>query len=82
MPNTTRPASRQQAPAAPAETSHRPTHHVFAVRQGDQGRGYWTRIGAAWANRDGEGLSVKLDLLPLDGSSIVIRTPRDDRDPA
>ena len=35
---------------------------------------------AAWANRDGEGFSVKLDLVPINGSEIVIRTPREERE--
>jgi hypothetical protein len=59
--------------------TNKPTHYVYAVRKGSGTRGFWTRIGAAWANRDGEGFSVRLDLIPLSGADIVIRTPRDDR---
>ena len=63
------------------DTTNWPSHYVYAVRKGSQGgKAFWTRIGAAWANRDGEGFSVKLDLIPIDGADIVIRTPRDDRD--
>ncbi len=62
------------------ETNHRPTHYVYAVRKGSGDKAFWTRIGAAWANKDGEGFSVKLDLLPLNGADIVIRTPREDRE--
>lgn len=63
------------------ETNNRPTHYVYSVRKGTNGgKGFWTRIGAAWANKDGEGFSVKLDLLPLNGADIVIRTPREERD--
>ena len=32
-------------------------------------------IGAAWANRDGEGFSIKLDVVPMDGH-IVMRAPK------
>ena len=38
------------------------------------GRGIWTRIGAAWANKDGKGLNLVLDLLPIDGR-LVLREP-------
>lgn len=62
-------------------TTNRPSHFVYAVRKGANGnKGFWTRIGAAWTNHDGEGLSVKLDLIPLDGADIVIRTPREERE--
>ena len=61
------------------DTTNRPSHYVYAVRKGAKGgKGFWTRIGAAWANRDGEGFSVKLDLIPIDGADIVIRTPREE----
>ena len=63
------------------DTTNRPSHYVYAVRKGSQGgKAFWTRIGAAWANRDGEGFSVKLDLVPINGSEIVIRTPREERE--
>ena len=32
-----------------------------------------------YLNSDGEGFSVKLDLIPLDGADIVIRTPREEQ---
>ena len=62
--------------------NNRPTHYVYAVRPSTKpgGKAFWTRIGAAWANRNGEGFSVSLDLVPINGSEIVIRTPREGRD--
>lgn len=36
----------------------------------------WNRIGAAWQHEAGEGLSVVLDALPLDGRITLIK-PRD-----
>jgi hypothetical protein len=36
----------------------------------------WREIGAAWAHKDGEGFSLKLDFLPLNGAEIVIRKPK------
>ena len=64
--------------------SNQPTHIVYHVKDvpGEDGtqRGLWTRVGAAWANKDAKGMSLVLDLLPIDGR-LVIRTagPREDK---
>jgi hypothetical protein len=62
-------------------TNPPPTHLVYHVRDGqDQAaRGFWTRIGAAWAHKDGKGVTVTLDLLPLDGR-LVVREQEDGAD--
>ena len=39
---------------------------------------FWTRIGAAWDHEDGKGLTVQLDLVPVNGGRIVLREPADD----
>jgi hypothetical protein len=36
---------------------------------------FWTRIGAAWNHEDGEGMTVRLDLMPP-GGQIVLRVPK------
>jgi hypothetical protein len=44
----------------------------------DRGEGQkdiWTRIGAAWPHGSGNGLSIQLDALPLDGR-IVLTEPK------
>jgi len=54
-------------------TGKAPTHIAYQIREtGD--RGYWTRIGAAWAHRDGNGFNIQLDSLPIDGK-INLRIP-------
>lgn len=56
--------------------SSKPTHNVFFVREGKKGgRGFWTRIGAAWMHDDKKGLSLAIDLLPAGNAEgkIVIR---------
>lgn len=51
------------------ETKH-PSHILWQViGEGDKGR--WTRIGAAWPNRDGKGLRLKFDAFPLVGRVIM-----------
>lgn len=38
---------------------------------------YWTRLGASWLHRDGNGMSLQLETFPIDGR-IVLRAPRED----
>ena len=60
------------------ETSHRPTHRVYAVRKTGNDKTFWTQIGVAWANGDGKGFNLKLYLIPTDGSDIVVREPKEE----
>ena len=34
----------------------------------------WTRIGAAWDHKDGEGFMLQLDLVPTTSGRIVLRS--------
>ncbi len=61
---------------------NKPTHYVYHVAEkeqteGEEKRGFWTKIGAAWAHGDGKGFTLAIDLLPLNGR-IVLREPRED----
>ncbi|MFZ4541265.1 MAG: hypothetical protein ACOYNL_05565 [Rickettsiales bacterium] len=51
-------------------TGNAPTHVAYQVKDGAQ-KSHWTRIGAAWAHKDGKGFSVQLDSLPIDGRSAL-----------
>ena len=53
----------QSSAESPAKA---PTHIAFQVREGSQ-KSHWTRIGATWTHKDGNGLSIQLESLPLDG---------------
>jgi uncharacterized protein (DUF736 family) len=56
---------------APKASTHRaPTHRVYVVK-GEGENSIWTRIGAAWANRDGKGFSVQLDAAPFQGRVVL-----------
>ncbi len=46
--------------------SKSPTHIAYQVRESSNGKGFWNRIGVAWANKDG-GFTLQLDSLPIDG---------------
>ncbi len=62
-----------------------PTHIVYHVKDvpGEDGtqRGLWTKVGAAWANKDARGLSIVLDVMPFDGR-LVVRTALPDENSA
>lgn len=61
---------------APSKT---PSHSVYHVRDRNGQKGFWTRIGAAWAHADGQGFNVQIDCVPLDGR-ITIRVATDNKE--
>ena len=64
----------------PTERENRgPAYIAYHVTGDDRDKSYWTRIGAAWLHKDGEGLNLQLDLVPLNGGRIVLRFPNEDR---
>ena len=63
------------------KVSNLPSHRVYAVTKNGK-QSYWHPIGALWPHEDGEGFTVKLDYLPLNGADIVIRKPKVEVDPA
>jgi hypothetical protein len=42
-------------------------------------KSFWTRIGAAWDHEDRKGLTIQLDLVPVNGGRIVLREPSDEQ---
>lgn len=47
--------------------SKSPTHVAYQVREREDKKAIWTRIGAAWAHSDNQGFSVQIESVPLDG---------------
>lgn len=83
-------APAAQAPREDSGPAFRvlPTRYeVFTIRDRDlSGRTlekpFWTKIGVAFVNRDGKGINVHLDSLPLDGKlTLRLPMPREDREP-
>lgn len=48
-----------------------PSHIAYQVREGEENKSYFNRIGAMWAHKDGEGFNIQLDSLPVDGKVTV-----------
>ena len=47
--------------------SKAPSHIAYHVRDREGQKGFFTRIGVAWAHKDGKGFSLQVDIVPLDG---------------
>lgn len=52
------------------QTSKQPTHRLYLVK-GDDEHARWTEIGAAWCHKKGDGFSLQLDALPLNGRIVM-----------
>ena len=50
--------------------TNRPTHGVYQVI-GEGKQATWIRIGAGWANKDGKGMNLSMDAVPLTGRVVV-----------
>lgn len=48
------------------QQSRTPDYIVYNIREGRE-TSHWTRAGAAWNHKDGKGVNIVLDVLPLDG---------------
>lgn len=55
-----------------SEATKLPSHVAYQVRDREGQKGFWTRIGTAWAHADGKGFNIQLEAAPLDGR-IVLR---------
>ena len=56
-------------------SGRQPTHVIWGVQKNGD-KGFWTSIGAAWAYEDGDGMSLKLNLMPLAGQDGAARSAR------
>jgi len=54
----------------------RPSFIAYHVRQGEDTKAYFNRIGAAFAHKDGEGHDIVLDAVPVDGR-VTLRAPQE-----
>lgn len=53
----------------------RPDFTAYTVVETGNDKSRWTQIGAAWKNKDGEGINITLDANPVNGR-IVLRAPK------
>jgi len=55
--------------------SKRPTHTIYKVT-GEGGEGNWVKVGVAFQHKDGNGLALVFDGIPVEGR-IAVRANRD-----
>lgn len=81
MTTTTNAADTTSQPADVQGKRHNPPSHVaYHVRDGKNGgKGFWTRIGSAWAHADGNGFNIQIECVPLDGR-ISLRVASEKKD--
>ncbi len=56
----------------------KPDFIAYSVRDSRDGKGHWNKVGAAWEHRDGQGVDIKLESIPLDGH-LILRELREER---
>ena len=50
-----------------ATASKQPSHIAYHVRDREGQKAIFTRIGAAWPHKDGNGFNIQIESVPLDG---------------
>ena len=63
---------------------NKPTYLVYYIvdrdqDNGEEKNGFWTKVGAAWPHKDGKGLNISIDVVPLDGR-LVLREPLEEKE--
>ena len=66
-------ARTQQPQAAAPKLPDFIAYHVLTKGE----KTFWNRVGASWLHHDGNGMSLQLETLPMDGR-IVLRAPRNE----
>lgn len=59
-----------------ANGSNRPSHIAYNVREGEEGKSYFYRVGSVFEHGDGKGFNVLLDSTPVNGK-VTLRTVED-----
>ena len=62
----------------PRLPGRKPTHRLYCVR-GNGDTANWTPVGAAWPHKDGFGLSLACDAVPLGGRLVLREVPGPER---
>lgn len=59
-----------------ARETKRPSHYAYQVNEGQEGKSYFNKVGAAFEHKDGQGYNILLDSVPVDGR-VTLRTPQE-----
>lgn len=65
----------QSAPSASTDGAIVKAPDLIAWHVTQKGeKSYWNKVGASWAHKDGKGMTLQLETVPINGR-IVLRTP-------
>jgi len=53
-------------------TNKKPAFEAFTIREGSKGKSYFTKVGAAWPTKTGNGVMLYLEALPVDGKLVLM----------
>jgi hypothetical protein len=65
--------TKTNAKSEPAAESKEPIYIAYTVTKVGRDKSYWSRIGAMFPHKDGQGFNLNLEALPVDGK-VVLRT--------
>lgn len=56
---------------------------VYVVREDpkDKNKSFWSRVGAAFPHKEGDGFNIELDALPVNGRLVVLPPKEEDNQP-
>jgi hypothetical protein len=58
------------------QSSNKPSHIAYQVRESEDGKAFFNRVGSAFQHKDGKGYNLELDAVPVNGR-VVLRTPKE-----
>ena len=74
-PVTAEPAQQQ---VQPQSAPRQPDFKAYHVQNTPDGKAIWNPVGAAWTHRDGKGMQLQLNTMPVDGR-VTLREMQQER---
>jgi len=74
-------AAEKQTATASESAPDRYVAYTVTGQRSARDRGFWTKVGVMFPHKNGEGFTLQLDALPLDGK-VVLLPPKPDEEEA
>jgi hypothetical protein len=72
--------TQNRTSAGNARKSNPPAFVAYHVSDQGRGRKFWTRLGSAWTHKSGEGLTIFVNVLPIDFDGRIVLMPPKEQD--
>lgn len=73
-------AQTQDRNTGNARKSNPPAFVAYHVSDQRRGRKFWTRLGGVWPHKSGEGMTVFVNVLPIDFDGRIVLMPPKEQD--